>query len=295
MGDMPKIAITGANGFVAKNLRHTLHLYKIPVVAIARRRFKSYPLETKVITKDYSESEILSNLKGCSSMVHLIGIGKQTINSDYTLINTTLTNRIIQMCKKSAIKKMIYNSGLGVSSSTQICYFISKYWAEREVINSGLNYTIFRPSFIIGKDDLLSQNLTRQIKNNNSIVIPGSGKFFIQPILVDDVSNIIFEATKSSRFSNKIIDLVGPQKITFKKFVYSFKKAYEKNRRKITIKKINLEKAYFESMHNTKFPYGIDDLNILVGNFVGDFDKLQKLSNIDFTNYEKVLKSRSLS
>lgn len=290
---MLKIAITGANGFVAKNLRYLLHLYKIPVLAISRKRFQRYPLEISIVTRDYSESDILCELKNCSSLVHLIGIGQQTTNSDYDLVNVSLTKKIIQMAKKSKINKIVYCSGLGVSRSTQIGYFISKYRAEQSIIHSNLNYTIFRPSYIIGINDPLSQNLTKQIKESNSIIIPGSGKFIIQPIFVGDVSYIILESIKNAKFSNKIIDLVGPQKITFEEFVRSFL-SYQKQTktRNIKIQKINLEDSYYRSIHNKKFPYGIDDLNILVGNFVGNSDKLQRLIRFDLTKYNHVLDLR---
>ena len=43
------VVITGANGFVAKNLRTFLYSKKIPVVAIARRNFKTFPQEKKIL------------------------------------------------------------------------------------------------------------------------------------------------------------------------------------------------------------------------------------------------------
>jgi len=42
--------------------------------------------------------------------------------------------------KKAKIKKIVYMSGLGVSLNSSVGYFISKYNAEKTIINSGLNY-----------------------------------------------------------------------------------------------------------------------------------------------------------
>ena len=47
------------------------------------------------------------------------------------------------------------------------------------------------------------------------IIIPGSGKYQIQPIFVNDVANVIWKAVISKKFSNKILDLVGPEKVSF--------------------------------------------------------------------------------
>jgi len=97
---------------------------------------------------------------------------------------------------------------------TTSSYFISKLKAEQLIVNSGLDYTIFRPSYILGTDDLLSQNLKKQIKKG-FITIPGSGNYKLQPISVNDVAKIILQATTSKKFSKKIIDLVGPETVSF--------------------------------------------------------------------------------
>jgi len=284
-----QIAITGANGFVAKNLRTLLNKKEIPSLCIARKNFPSLKFETKLISSDYSEKEILSKLKKCSALVHLIGIGKQTVNSDYFSVNVKLTRKLVKLCKKAKIKKIIYNSGLGVSKSTTIGYFISKYQAEQEIINSGLNYTIFRPSYIIGKDDLLTKNIKKQIKQG-TIIIPGSGRYNLQPIFVNDVVRIILQSITSTNYANKILDLVGPETVSFKKYIQIFKK-----RKNVKTLKIDLESAYYDSIHNSDAPYGIDDLNILVGNFIGNHKTLEKISGFSFTNFRKVLQASGLS
>jgi len=284
-----RIAITGSNGFVAKNLRKVLNNYKIPSMCLARKNFKNYSLETKVISSDYNENKILPKLKKCDALVHLIGIGKQTVNSDYLSVNVELTRKMVKLCKKAKIKKIIFNSGLGTCKNSSVGYFISKYKAEQEIVNSGLDYTIFRPSYIIGKDDLLTKNLNAQIKKGK-IVIPGSGKYNLQPIFVTDVAEIILQSISSKKYSNKILDLVGPEIITFEKFVKIFI-----NKKKVRMQKINLESAFYDAIHNPKSYYGVDDLNILLGNFIGDFKKLKKISSFSFTNFRNVLKSSSLS
>ena len=281
-----KIAISGANGFVAKNLRKFLSKHNIQVVCFARKDFKNYKNEIKVITSDYSEKSILPKLLNCTTFVHLVGIGKQEKNSDYVSTNVNLTKKLVELCKKSGIKKFIFNSGLGTSSKSTTDYFISKYRAEQEITNSKLNYTIFRPSYILGKDDYLTKNLKKQIQNGE-IIIPGSGKFLIQPIHINDVCEILYMSITSEKFSNKIIDLVGPETITYQKFISKIK--FKK------IKKISLEQAYHHAIHESNYTFGVDDLNILVGNFIGNFKKLEKLSRINFTDYRNALKSSGLS
>jgi len=283
-----KIVVTGASGFIAKNLRKYFSEKNIELISISRNDFKNFKYERKIISKNYEEQTLLKKIKNSDALIHLIGIGKQTVNTDYDLINTNLTKHVVNLSKKARIKKIVYLSGLGVSANTSLGYFISKYNAEKQIINSGLDYTIFRPSYIVGKDDLLSKNLKKQIKSGE-IRIPGSGKYSIQPIHVSDVVKILYESVFELRFKNKILDLVGPDFITFEKYVKLFSKGT-----KTKIKKINLEEAYRDTITNSKSDFGIDDLNILIGNFKGNHQKLSKLSKIKFQSVLELLQSSRL-
>ena len=112
----------------------------------------------------------------------------------------------------------------------------------------------------------------------------------MQPISVLDVTKIILEAILGEKFSRKIIDLVGPQKISFEDFV----KLFAKNTG-TKIKKISLENAYDEAKQNPKAVYGLESLNILVGDYTSDGKQLQKLSNVKLTTVAEFLQSSSLS
>src|SRR5256885_143160 len=253
-----KIAMSGANGFVGKNVGNALAKRGISVVGIVRKG-SSINFVDVITSEDLSENYLTSKLHGCTAFLHFIGRGKQTVYSDYQKINVGITKNAVNLCKKAKIKKIIYISGLGVSKDTTFGYFISKFQAEQEIINSGLDYTIFRASYIIGKDDSLSNLLFKQMKKG-IMLIPGSGRYRLQPIFVGDVAEVVFQSITQKKFSNKIIDLVGPQVITFNDYIRDFLQG-----KKTPIKNINLEEAYHAALNNPKTDFGIDDLNILIG------------------------------
>jgi NADH dehydrogenase len=283
-----QVVVTGASGFVAKNLRKYLSENDVNLISISRNNFQTYKNEQKIISKDYKEKFILNKIKNSNALIHLVGIGKQSVEIDYEMINVELTKHIVNLAKKAKIKKIVYNSGLGVSSKTSVGYFISKYKAEKIIVNSGLNYTIFRPSYIVGKDDLFTKFLKKQIKIK-TIEIPGSGQYSIQPIFINDVVKILFQSITEKKFGNKIIDLVGSEYLTFEKYVKLFCRG-----NKIKIKKVNLENAYYNAINNKKSNFGIDDLNILVGDFKGNYNQLEKISQIKFESVVELLKSGRL-
>ena len=280
--EISTITITGANGFVAKNLRNFLSKNHIKVIAIARKTFQKHHTETVVYSKTLLEKGLQNKLRNCDALVHLIGIGKQSSKYNFE-DNIDLTKNMIKTCKKSGIKKIVYISGLGVTKNSRSDYFISKYKAEQEIINSGLDYTIFRPSYIIGKKDYLSKFILKQIKKG-IVIIPGSGKYHLQPIFVEDVAKIILESISEKKFSNKILDLVGPEIIKFEDFV----KYFVKNK-KTKIQKINLESIYHDALHNPKSIYDLDSLNLLIGDYTGNLKQLQKTSNVKLRTIKDIL------
>lgn len=283
-----QIVVTGASGFVAKNLRQYLAKQNINLISISRNNFKQLKNEQKIISKKYNEKDLLSKIKDSDALIHLVGIGKQSIKMDYETVNVEFTKRIVNLSKKAKIKKFVFTSGLGVSPNSSLGYFISKYKAERLIVNSGLNYTIFRPSYIVGKNDLLTKYLKKQIKKKR-IEIPGSGNYSIQPIYINDVTKIILQSVLEPKFKNRIIDLVGPEYIRFEKYVKLFSKGTQTR-----IKKINLEDAYHLAINNPRSDFGVDDLNILIGNFKGDHSRLRKITKMKFQSIVELLKSGSL-
>ena len=280
--EISAITITGANGFVAKNLRKFLSKNHIKVIAIARKTFQKHHTETAVYSQTLLEKGLQNKLRNCDALVHLVGIGKQSFKYNFE-DNIDLTKNMIKTCKKSGIKKIIYISGLGVTKNSTSDYFISKYKAEQEIINSGLNYTIFRPSYIVGKKDYLSKFILKQIKKG-IVIIPGSGKYHLQPIFVEDVAKIIVESIYEKKFSNKILDLVGPEIIKFEDFVRYFVK-----NKKTRIQKINLESIYHDALHNPKSIYDLDSLNLLIGDYTGNLKQLQNISNVKLRTIKDIL------
>ncbi len=58
-----KIVVTGASGFIAKNLRKYLSKENIELISISRKDFKNFKCETKIISKNYEEKICLKKFK----------------------------------------------------------------------------------------------------------------------------------------------------------------------------------------------------------------------------------------
>ena len=131
-----KIAISGTTGFVGKNLENFFTQNNVKYKTISRLTFQKNKLPL---------------ISDCSCFVHLVGLGIETKKKSFEEINVELTKKVVDLCKKSNIKNIIYFLGLGVSSKSTSDYFISKFKAEQLIIKSGLDYTILDHHILLEK------------------------------------------------------------------------------------------------------------------------------------------------
>ena len=109
-----KIVISGASGFVGKNVGQFLAKNDFEIIGLLRKgKEKTVNFGQAVISEDLTENDLVHLLRDSVAFLHFIGIGKQTVATDYEKVNVGLTRNAIRLCKKTNIKKIIFISGLG--------------------------------------------------------------------------------------------------------------------------------------------------------------------------------------
>lgn len=281
---MADVLVSGAGGFIARNLRKILASNGFDLLSISRGAIKTAANETALQTSGYDEECIVRHAAGCHTAIHLVGSGSQDTLTSCMEANRLVTDRVIQICKDASIPHIIYLSGLGVSHKAVTDYFISKYLAEQDIIQSGLTYTILRPSYVIGYDDYLSMNLERQI-SAGVVTIPGSGRYRMQPISISDTVNVL-KGIVNGYLPNRILDLVGPEETTFERFVRMFAGPH------IRISYMDAEEAYRQAIHGGHTPYSIEELNIMMGGYTGDHTTIEQSLGMRFQTISGMLATR---
>src|SRR5207253_2003708 len=92
--------------------------------------------------------------------------------------------------------------------------FTSRWMGEQELAKTGVTGTILRFSLIIGEDGGIVKDFEKTLFGPFAI-IPGSGQSQIQPILREDAARCIVEAVAKPELLGKIIELGGPEVVTY--------------------------------------------------------------------------------
>ena len=109
-------------------------------------------------------------------------------------------------------------SALNADANAPSAYLRSKGEAENIVRESGLDFTIFRPSVIFGREDRFL-NLFAQLQKYMPVVVLGSPGARFQPVFVEDVATAFVESLGRRESHGQSYDLAGPKVYTLRELV----------------------------------------------------------------------------
>lgn len=128
------------------------------------------------------------------------------------------TIAMIAAASKVGVERFVYISGAAADENSHQPGFRAKGRAERAIRESGIGYTIFRPSLVYGPEDRVTNMLARALRNIPVFAIPGTGRQRVQPVLVDDLAACVAMAV-SGNGHNGLFDVGGPDAMTFEEMV----------------------------------------------------------------------------
>jgi uncharacterized protein YbjT (DUF2867 family) len=230
------ILVTGGTGFVGPKIVHALRAENRPVRCLVRDPDRAKTLASwgcGLAQGDVTDPESLRRaVEGCNVVLHLVALiqGKP---EDFERVMTQGTRDIVKAAKEQGVRRFVLMSALGTSEETQDLapYFRSKWDMEQTVKGSGLEYVIFRPSFIFGKDGGALPTFMRVVRLAPVTPIIGPGTQRSQPIWVENVAEYYARAIDRPDAANRTFELGGPDVVTWNELYARIKKTLGKRRR----------------------------------------------------------------
>ena len=234
-----KVLVTGATGFIGPKVVHALRSQGRDVRVLVRRPDRATQLATlgaEVVTGDITNAASLSAaVDGCTHVVHLVSILKGS-SSDFQRVMTQGTKDLVAAAKGAGVERFVLMSALGTSETAKdtVPYFASKWAMEQETVRSGLEYTIFRPSFVFGNGGALPLFI-KQVRYSPVVTVIGSGLQRIQPIWVDDVAEYFARGVDHPQAANRSFEIGGPDIVTWNELYLKIAKVLGKRRKLLHI------------------------------------------------------------
>lgn len=213
------VLVTGGTGFVGQYLCEELVERGHDVTALARTPDEeSIPEGVKMALGDVTAYDsMVGAFEGKDAVVNLVSPSPLFIpkggNKMYERIHLGGTENCIEAAQEHGVDRFIQVSGLGADPTGETHYIRAKGRAENAVRESGLDWTIVRPSVIFG-DGAEFLEFTRKLTPPVIAPLPGGGKTRFQPLYIEEVVSMMAEMVESDSHSGEIYELGGPEKLT---------------------------------------------------------------------------------
>src|SRR3972149_6107610 len=213
------ILVTGGTGFVGSHMVKRLAREKIQTRCLVRRSSNIGLLKELGMEVTYGEVTDTESLKkaaeGVEAVVHLVGIIAEHKGAKFEKTHKQGKTNLADASKEAGVQRFIYISALGARENARSRYHKTKWEAERAVINSGMEYVIFRPSIMIGEGGEFITMLSKIVRWAPIIpIIDGESK--VQPIYVENTVDCIIKSLTDPKTTNRIFEIAGPDQITYK-------------------------------------------------------------------------------
>jgi len=220
------VAIIGGSGFIGSHLVNALvDLGKN--VRIATRR-RSNAAHLTLLPVDVLETDVHDPIKlaafvaEADAVINLVGVlqGRRgdPYGPEFARAHVELPRKIVAACAAKGVRRLIHMSAIGADAEGPSMYLRSKGDGEKQVRESGLDWTIFRSSVVFGPED----NLLNQFAFLERLfpVIPlACADAEFQPVFVGDVAKAIVNVLDLDAANRMVYELAGPAVYTLAELV----------------------------------------------------------------------------
>ncbi len=180
--------------------------YEVRILARTPEKAKKmFPEGYEIIKGDiFNTEELKAALDGCFG-VH-ISLSGGPLEEDYDKIEHLGAKAVTEAAKEKGVKKITLLSGASTKKeNTHFFMVAAKYNAEQAVINSGINYTIFRACWFM-------ESLPKFVSGNRASMI-GKQPNPIHWMAADEFAGIVSRSYEMPESDNKTFITYGPDKI----------------------------------------------------------------------------------
>ncbi len=220
-----KVFIAGGTGFVGSAATEKIKSSGASVTLLERNKKKIPRLKElgfEVFEGTLDEKDAVDGFLSANkfdAVINLIGIIRSVPGFSFQKVHVDYVNILLESAKKNGIERFIHMSALGAAENSDSEYFSTKYQGESLVRNSGLKWTVFRPSLIFGDNAAFFDDLINLIKTRAFIPVIGTGETRFAPIDVFSIADAYNNSLYNEKTINKIFSLCGPDIYTFEDII----------------------------------------------------------------------------
>ncbi len=240
MATSDTVAITGAFSYTGKYITRRLLALGNDVRTLTGHPDNPHPFGAQVQVYPFNferPAELVKSLRGVTTLYNTYWIcfshGENTFERA-----VERTKALIDAAVEAGVQRIVHVSITNPAKTSRLPYFRGKAELEAYIQQSGLSYTIVRPTVIFGDEDILINNIAWCLRHFPVFPLFGSGSYRLQPIYVEDMADLIVNAGRD----NQVVDAIGPDIFTFRELVQLIASALH---RRVLLTHVQPALAYF--------------------------------------------------
>ncbi|HTX45507.1 MAG TPA: NAD(P)H-binding protein [Solirubrobacteraceae bacterium] len=235
------LLLTGATGTVGLPLLRRLTAAGTPVRCLVRdpRRLGSERVRVQIALGDLSDHLSFRHaLRGVDTVVHLASVIRDQPGGSIEELAGVATWRLVRAAENAGVERFVFFSALGASTRSGSRLMRAKAIAERALMESSLNYTVFAPSIVYSPSDPYL-TLLQRMSLLPLMPLPGDGRAAFQPMWAEDVAQCVVAALPGGPLAEESdgarYELAGPETLTHEDIVEIALRSFHRRRKLVKI------------------------------------------------------------
>lgn len=208
--------VTGAFSYSGSHIAQRLLDQGHDVRTLTFHRDRPHPLQGLLDAHPYrfdDPAALTRSLEGVHTLYNTFWV--RFDHGETSFANAIESSRMLfHAARNAGVERIVHISITNPSIDSTLPYFRGKALVEHALAQTGLPYSIVRPTWVYGGTrDVLANNIAWILRRLPAMAVPGNGSYLVQPVHVEDLARICIEAADASE--DLLIDAAGPETMPF--------------------------------------------------------------------------------
>jgi len=223
--DIVEVCVLGGSGFIGRHVCHALAAagYRIRVATRDRERAKEQlillPTVDVTSANIHDPAQLAAFVRGADAVINLVGVLHDGRGGrSFQAAHVELARKVVAACREGGIGRLLHMSALASARDAPSRYLRTTGEAEAIVRESGLAWTIYRPSVVFGPGDSFLNLFATLLRFLPVVALACPGARF-QPVFVEDIAAAFVKGLADLGSFGRSYDLCGPRVYTLRELV----------------------------------------------------------------------------